>query len=290
MISRRQFCKAVGAGAVVSGVTSPTVAKSTTGISEIASGSTTELTNRFLNPSSVDTQYGELAQLRWNTEEIGGVNGFRRMKAKLAALALDPWEREYMGRLYEDEGVPCCVDALVEVHRRKDRLEFGTLLEFQEYWCNSPDDYPPPRADDLTFGEWVRNFQPKGRDDFMMAMTLYRRYRNTGEVIPRINATLDPWLDAFLASTRGILLWTHQWTELLRISGHRAKEAMTLLYDYINGREDAIAKFNDLTYPITGQTVMQIVKERSLDGNCFGNPDYLVGDWLYKYYRAKRLS
>lgn len=240
----------------------------------------------FATSSSVH-RYRRLTLLRWDFEAIP-LDSYGMFINLLAGHAINPWLRNWMEGCADNQ--PSCVEALVEVRSENDNMSLGTLLDFNEWYGHEALDSSNlnglPKEDELSFDEWMKTFRPVSRDDFLMALPLYNWYRNTGVVLPEVEVTQAPWLDAFLASTRGILLWKHQWLELLRLSGCPGgwSGAERLFRHFLGRRVTAADTLRQLIFPPTGQTAMQVIEERSLADTCFGSPDYLAGEWLNKYY------
>lgn len=224
---------------------------------------------------------GRVAQLRWSSDDIADSGAYHRLRAKLAAHTPNPWLRSLIEQPRDE--LPHGIEALVGVRESDEAGAFGTVLDFSEL-----DEYPAGvTATDgqLTFDEWLRAFRPVSRDDFLMALPFYHLYRHTGEVVPAIQATPDAWLDGVLKSTRAMLFWTAQWIEVFRVVGNMGQqEALQLLRAYQLGRPDAAATLEELRYLATGQSLMEIINERSPTGTAFGSPDYIAGDWLHQYW------
>lgn len=139
--------------------------------------------------------------------------------------------------------------------------------------------------DKIQFEEWLNNFLPKCRDDFMLAVPLYYWYLYNDGVVPTVDAPHDPWLRAFLSPTRGLLFWLDQWRHLLRVSGVPRQEVDMLINGYQRDHIEAWNRLENTCYPKTQQSIMELIREHGLEGNLqpFGK-DYITGEWLYKNY------
>ncbi len=223
---------------------------------------------------------GDLVHMRQDVAAVGNEASYYRLRKTLAARAINPWLRSWMDEL--DEALPLRFEALVEARHKDGETAFGTLLDFSESFDPEADEHA------LSFVEWLPRFKPEGRDDFLMALPLYRAYGNTGKIFPARSLTPDPWLDAMLGSTRGMLVWTGQWIELISaICGVDRGRAYILLRGYLyQGDSIANRALNKARYVGTGQTVEQIIAERSLGQHPWGNPDYPAGDWLYRHWHS----
>lgn len=222
-----------------------------------------------------------VVQFNWSDDDAGDASDYPRLRAVLAANTPNPWLRTLISQ--SGEARPRGIEALIGLRASDQAGAFGTVLDFAEL-----DDHRAgytAAAGELIFDAWLREFQPVSRDDFLMALPLYYLYRRTCEVAPAIQATPDPWLDGALKSTRGMLFWTAQWIEVIRVIGNTGRqEALQVLRAYQLGRPDAAATLEELRYLATGQSLMEIINERSPTRAPFGSPDYIAGDWLYQYW------
>lgn len=220
---------------------------------------------------------GNLVHMRQDVAAVGNEASYYRLRKTLAARAINPWLRSWMDEL--DEALPLRFEALVEARNEVGGMIFGTLLDFSETFDPEVDD------PELSFVEWLPRLQPVSRDDFLMALPLYHGYSSSGMMLPMGKQMADPWLDAMLRSTDGMLLWTVQWTELVRIIGDvGTAQALQLVRGYCRSDPSATAALNDMRYAGTGQRVTEIIEERSLGQQPWGAPDYLVADWLYRHW------
>lgn len=226
--------------------------------------------------TNASAEHGHLIELRQSTTAFCNINEFKHYRERLLTCSLNPWLRSCQ---FGDS--PIQFEALVEMKRISGEIKIITLLEYKEY----SDINQMNSEGDLTFLEWLATFQPATRDDFLMALPLYRWHQRTGEIVATLNATPDPWLDALLKNTRGILFWSYQWRELIRMVGHVGISHATRLYsDYLLNRAGALDSVRQAQYVSTGQTLLQIIEERSVRGLYAGSPEYVLGDWLHQYY------
>ena len=234
-----------------------------------------------LSGKSPSKPSGCVAQLRWRSDDIADSGAYQRLKTNLAAHTPNPWLRSLIEQSSDEP--PQEIEALIGIRVSNKAEAFGTVLDFSEFdECQAG---VTATDGQLTFDEWLREFRPVGRDDSLMALPLYYLYRRTGEVAPAIQTAPDPWLDGVLKNTRGMLFWTAQWTEVFRVVGNMSRQdAMQLLRAYQLGRPDGAATLEQISYLATGQSLMEIINERSPTGTAFGSPDYIAGDWLHQYW------
>lgn len=218
---------------------------------------------------------GHLVTLRYDFNEFEEDDLLCKLWAKLSDHAMHPFLRSSMNdRRYP---IPRHFEALVELPPEAGGEGVGALLDIWQFGERGAGKI-------LSFAEWINKFRPVSRDDWLMALPLYRHYRIHGRVISTVQATPDPWLDAMLRSTRGMLIWRHQWIEFIRMAGDTGTKAATqMVMDCVMNRPSAYDLFRRKIYSATGQTMMQIIEERGHDLQLIGHPDYLTGEWLHRY-------
>jgi hypothetical protein len=220
-----------------------------------------------------------LVHLHHTVADVGDATMYNQLRRTLASHAINPGLRSWMGSL--GESLPRGFDAIVEF-RQDGESNIGALLDFSEWY--EPDEEIAATKGRLSFDQWLLEYRPTGRDDCLMALPLYYLYQHTGVVVPTVRAVPDLWLDGLLQNTRGMLFWSHQWIELVRlISDLSVPAAHRLIRDYQLGRPDADVALNQKRYLATGQSLVQIIDERSPVRGAFGSPDFVVGDWLHGY-------
>lgn len=135
-----------------------------------------------------------------------------------------------------------------------------------------------------TFSDWLIRFKPITRQDYMLVLPLYRICsREEIFEISKTSPTPDPWLDSMLRESRGMLLWTHQWAEFLRMGcGFNSLKVAEFLFEINLGRLKACELFRGYVYEPTGQTLEDIFNERSPFPIPIGHQDHLTGDWLWE--------
>ena len=225
-------------------------------------------------------QHTRLMHLRHAVTDVGDDKVYLRLRRTLARHAINPWLRGWMVGL--DDKLPRGFEAIVVIGQDGGELTIGALLDFSEWY--EPDQEIAATKDRLSFDQWLLEYRPTGRDDCLMALPLYYLYQQTGVVVPTVRAEPDPWLDGLLQNTRGMLFWSHQWIELVRvISNISVPAAHRMIRDYQLGRPEAAVALDQIRYLATQQNLTQIINERSPIWGSFGSPDYIVGDWLHQY-------
>lgn len=123
-----------------------------------------------------------------------------------------------------------------------------------------------------------------------MVPKLYLMHLRTGKNMPALTATPDPWIDAMLRQSRGMLMWSHQIIEIIRmIADVGITEANQIRSNWVLRKPEIKETLRNVHYPPTQQTLLQIIKERTTGMEYLGSPDYFFADWLSKqYHRPKR--
>jgi hypothetical protein len=245
--------------------------------------------NRLLNVRGGLTGDNQLrlVQVQKETKDLD-LHSYNRLKTNLASYAVNPWLKKWMERPSGPEDTVHHIEWLVGIRPADGCKTSYHLLDFIEYCGRELTPAKQHPGKELSFEEWLSAFKPKNRDDYLMALRLYHNYyRRTGAIIPLIKPTPDPWLDAMLRSTRGMLFWQEQFTTFIRLAGDTTlRAAQQLVRDYSLNRpgNNASAFLSERRYFPTGQSLMQIVEERSPYPlkPPEGTPDYITGDWLHK--------
>jgi hypothetical protein len=248
--------------------TLPALGEMTNGLQELSFGNNVRLVN-----------------FRRDVADIGNADAYFNFRKILVSQTLSPWLRSVLEEPFDE--IPVRFDALIEMrYENNGEMKLGALLDFDESFAPEPD-FP-----ELSFVEWLNKFRPESLGDFYMAQPLYSWYRHTGMEIPKLITTPDVWLDAMFKNTRGLLFWSDQWNELFRSVGiFDQRISFRLIRGYMTRQSNAIAAIEQLTYFPTGQSLMDIIKERNPGGGGYGiSPGYLVGDWLHRYWLRYRSS
>jgi hypothetical protein len=162
------------------------------------------------------------------------------------------------------------------VHENSDEVTTnGSVIAYEEY-----DDFTETFDAAMSFKDWVSIFSPSTHGDWLMAPKLFRLYLLTGKNLPDLVATHDPWIDAVLSESRGMLMWSHQFIEIVRmVAGVSHIEATRTYTSYILRKEGGLALLAHI-YPPTNQTLLQIIEERTVGIQSLGAPNYLIASRL----------
>lgn len=229
-----------------------------------------------------------LIELYQETSKFNDAEEITKYRHDLAAGALSPWLKEWLSEPYESHP-NSNFRTLVEARSTLRGLDVVTVLDHVEEWSVSED------ADEsegkFGFEDWLKIFLPSSRDDYLMALPLYRWYRDGyfgGRPLPDIHPIPDPWLDAMFGGTRGMLVWRNQLDELISVVSagcNRNLSYSELLRGYLLQKPEALDCLKHIHYAATGQSLLGIIRERSpVYRSISGSPDYLTGTWLQRYF------
>lgn len=136
------------------------------------------------------------------------------------------------------------------------------------------------------FHEWIDEFKPKDWNDWLMIPRLYRLF-----IFDRVKLdwttlsfTHDTWSDGQLKAARGVLLWIHQYIEMI---AHVAKVsrpiAENLALGYCKKIDSDMDKLASIFYA-NGMTLLDLLKERDSGGRfdiSINGPNYYVSSFLF---------
>ena len=118
-----------------------------------------------------------------------------------------------------------------------------------------------------------------------MVPKLFHIYLRTGKELPALIATPDPWIDAVLRESRGILMWSYQFNEIVRMIGNVSMtEATKIRLSWVLREPEIMETLENIHYPPTQQTLKKIIDERMVGMDCLGSPDYFFANWLAKHF------
>ena len=137
---------------------------------------------------------------------------------ELMSKTINPWLKgAYRHKDLHEEKIPAGVWGLIACERGNGAMNPSVLLDFMEL---DFDDFPEIAKNFdgiMKFTEWVAHFNPKTWGDWLMVPKLFKLYLRSRQNLPALAATPDPWLDAVLRESHGILMWTHQLIQIIRM-------------------------------------------------------------------------
>lgn len=132
---------------------------------------------------------------------------------------------------------------------------------------------------EISFGNWLTTINPENWDDLLMAVSTYNALRyakgdSVNKTLKQLAQNNDLMLDAVLKSTRGLLLWRHQYVDLLRMCdmGISQSDGEKLIKNVIiMNRPDARKALTSVRL-WSGQSYLDMVQERNPFKNPYGTP------------------
>ena len=237
--------------------------------------------------SSAETQQvnHKLIEIRKVKGDFATINNYHEFRDEMLGMAIQPWFKTAFQDKDSTENIPESVWALIGCKKSGDSVSNLVLLAYEEldYSITYEASHPPKGF--TGFHEWVTQFNPTSWGDWLMVPKLYLMHLRTGKEVLTLTATPDPWIDAVLRESRGMLMWSYQFNEIARmIADVSLTEANKMRLSWVL-REPVINEtLGNIHYPPTQQTLLQILEERMVGMECLGSPDYFFADWLTNHY------
>jgi len=226
----------------------------------------------------------QLIEIRKLRSDFGSTEDYLIFREELMCKSIHPW-LELAFQETHNEKIPEGVWALIACEAVDGAMITSDLLAFEEleFW-RIPETTPP--FEKITgFNEWLANFNPTSWGDWLMVPKLFLIYLRTGQNLPALAATPDPFIDAVLRDSRGMLMWTHQFIMIIRmiadISPAKAYEIYRNIALKRPGWQDSL---ENIHYPSTNQTLLHIFEERTVGMQALGSPEYIQANWLSSYF------
>lgn len=236
--------------------------------------------------NTVTTQHEnkQLTEIRKIKTDFSSLEDYLAYRDGLMNQAINPWLKEAYQHSCTRQEIPSGMWVLVACETVDGATTTTALLDYVEL------DFDELHETDVNFdglmslNDWVELFNPKSWGDWLMVPRLFTRYI-LRQHVPALVFTADPWIDAMLHESRGTLMWTSQFIEIIRIvAGVGRREALDI-YSSISLRKSGWQeRLNKIHYLPTNQTLLQIFEERTVGLRSFGSPDYLLSNWLSNYY------
>ncbi|MDD2934635.1 MAG: hypothetical protein PHO76_12190 [Methylotenera sp.] len=241
--------------------------------------------------NSAETLQGnhQLIEIRKVKGDFATLNNYHEFRAEMLSMAIQPWFKTAFQDKDSAENIPESVWAIIGCEKTGGAVSNLVLLAYEEldYSITSETAYP---SEGFTgFHEWVTQFNPTSWGDWLMLPKLYLMHLRTGKELPTLTATPDPWVDAVLRESRGMLMWSNQFIEITRmIANVSLTEANQMRSSWVLREPDNKDKLSNIHYPPSQQTLLQILEERMVGMEYLGSPDYFFADWLIRYYYSAK--
>ena len=238
--------------------------------------------------SSAETQQNnhQLIEIRKVKSDFATLKNYHEFRAEMLSMAIQPWVKNTAQSKDSTENIPESVWAMIDCEKTAGSVSNLVLLAYEEldYSITSETSRPPEGI--TGFNEWGTQFNPTTWGDWLMVPKLYLMHLRTGKNLPALVAIPDPWIDAALRESRGMLMWSYQFIEITRmIADVSITEANQMRSSWVLREPGIRETLGNIHYPPTKKTLLQILEERMVGMECLGSPDYFFADWLSKHCR-----
>ena len=226
-------------------------------------------------------------EIRKVKTDFASSNDYMVFRNELMSKAINPWLKDaYHHKDIHEKKIPSGVWALIACERETGAMNASMLLDFMEL---DFDDFPETAKNFdgiMSCTEWVAHFNPKTWGDWLMVPKLFKLYLRSRQNLPALAATPDPWLDAVLHESRGMLMWTHQLIQIIRMIADVGITEATRITKCALMRNPGWEKLLGNIHPPTKQSLLQIFEERTVGMQCLGSPDYILADCLSNHFNS----
>ncbi|PPD51390.1 MAG: hypothetical protein CTY12_08085 [Methylotenera sp.] len=237
-----------------------------------------------LNSEEVRQDHFQLIEIRKVKGDFGSIDDYLAFRDDLVGKSIHPWLNQACQRNSDHESIPEGIWALTASRPHESEVN-SIVLAFAELDFEETAETRLPFEGVNSFDEWVSQFNPKTMDDWLMVPKLFLIHLRTGRNLPALTTTPDPWIDAMLCESRGMLMWSYQFIEMIRmIANVGITEATKIHSKYVMMPLKHREMIEKIYYEPTNQTLMQIFRERTVGMQHLGSPDYFLADWLLRHY------
>lgn len=221
----------------------------------------------------------KIIELKLSGQDFDGIERFLTFRAQLAARSVCPSLRQYLELPSWTEPQPPAWIWVLGEASPSDSIGLHKLFDYCEFF-DEPDH---PYGSRMAFTDWLAHFHLSDWNDCLAAGGFFGIYQSTGEILAALSPTADPWIDAVLRPTRGILMWASQAVDLIRGIGMlTSSEADKLRLGWGAKHPDTLSTLQAITYPPNGQTLLDILNKRSQHGRYYQlTPNFALAAWLW---------
>ncbi|MDO9051763.1 MAG: hypothetical protein Q8N02_04165 [Methylotenera sp.] len=228
----------------------------------------------------------QLMEIRKLKSDFASINDYQEFRAEMFSTAIQPWVKNAVECKDVTENIPEGVWVMIGCEKTDSGVSNLVLLAFAELYFEENAETTVPFEEVKSFNEWVAQFNPVTMGDWLMVPKLFLMHLRTGRNLPVLTATPDPWIDALLSESRGMLMWSYQFIEMIRmIADIGITEATKIHSRYLMMQLKHREIMEKIYYEPTNQTLMQIFRERAVGMQHLGSPDYFFANWLSKHYQ-----
>lgn len=227
----------------------------------------------------------QLIEIRKLKHDFASLDDYQKLRAEMFNMATQPWVKNAVQCKGSAENIPEGVWVMIGCEKTDSGSSSLVLIAFAELYFEEDSETTMPFERVSSFDEWVAQFNPRTMGDWLMVPKLFLMHLRTGRNLPALTATPDPWIDALLSESRGMLMWSYQFIEMIRmIADVGITEATKIHSRYLMMQLKHREMLEKIYYESTDQTLMQIFRERTVGMQHLGSPDYLFADWLSTHY------
>ncbi|MDP3183091.1 MAG: replicative DNA helicase [Desulfobaccales bacterium] len=229
----------------------------------------------------------QLMEIRKLKSDFASINNYQEFRAEMFSMAIQPWVKNAVKCKNTAENIPEGIWAMIGCDKTDNGVSNLVLLAFAELYFEEDAETSVPFWGVSSFDKWVTQFNPRTMGDWLMVPKLFLMHLRTGRNLPALTATPDPWIDALLSESRGMLMWSHQFIEMIRMIGDVGITEATKIHSrYLMMQLKHREMLEKIYYEPSDQTLMQIFRERTVGMQHLGSPDYFFADWLSKRYQS----
>ena len=243
-----------------------------------------------MNSAAAEQGNMQLIENKKVKSDFESLNDYQTFRDELMGKCIHPWLKQaHQGT--EASNIPHAIWGLIACEKIDGVMTNSVLLAFEELDFGVITESASSFENITGFYEWVTQFNPKSWGDWLMVPKLYLMQVRTGRNQPAVVATPDPWIDAVLRESRGILMWSHQFTEITRmIANVSITEANHMRSNWVMKKSNIRETLGNINYPPTQQTLLQILDERMVGMQHLGSPDFFYADWLSRHHNRKKVT
>lgn len=225
-----------------------------------------------------------LIEVRKVSADFNSIDDYNVFKYSLLCTSIHPG----LAHSLPSQQIPDAIWALTLKHQSKNTIKTSLIafaeIDFNRHQLSSSAYYEMSSLD-----EWVTHFAPESIGDWLMVPILFLTYLRTGCDLPALTAISDPWLDSLLRESRGRLVWSHQFIEMIQVIAKIDISEATRIYSMCSTTPHEHQKILDeIYYQATNQTLLEIYSERSAGIEHLDSPDYFLADCLATHYNHSR--